>query len=190
MRFMHHEGKSLWYHTKVFTSLMMLLVFLSPAATVQAQTEAKRNPFHYVRTHKVLLLSDLVAIGGLAAESVTSQQCLNAMAALHVITSNCAKQGYWGLKIAPLFVISNHLAYHYAPAPELRYVTQALVIPLTVDASIWTSVNHNQTYWLWRTGCYPCFAAAHMPDGKLPPGVIAVPGRANSVRGSLFYSSR
>jgi hypothetical protein len=149
-------------------TLLMTAVLLLSVVSARAQREAKRRPLQYIRTHKVLLLSDLITIGAVAAESVTSQECLNAMAALRIITSNCSKQGYWELKLAPLFIVSNHLAYHYAPAPELRYLEPMALGALDAVSLRFAVVNHNQTDWLWKTRCYPCFSAVRMPRTTFP----------------------
>jgi hypothetical protein len=161
------KGRQSCWCYRIFTVLMSALLLLPSAAQTLAQKEAKRYPFHYIRTHKVLLLSDLITIGASAAESVTSQQCLNAMGALHIVTSNCAKQGYMALKMAPFFVIGNHLAYHYAPDPGGRFAVPIFLAVLDIDLAKWTSVNMHQTYWLWKTGCYPCFSAVRMPQTTL-----------------------
>jgi len=153
------KGRQSYRCYRILTVLMSALLLLPSAAQTLAQKEAKRYRFHYIRTHKMLLLSDLITIGASAAESVTSQLCLNAMGALHIVTSNCAKQAYMALKMAPFFVIGNHLAYHYAPDSESRFAVPVTLAVFDFDMATWTAANMHQTYWLWKTGCYPCFSA-------------------------------
>ncbi len=141
---------------RFFMLLASVIFSSSVAAPVRAQIEATRYPLHYIRTHKVLLLSDLVFIGAMAAESVTSQECLNAMRAVGAVTSLCGKQGYWDLKVTPLFILANHVEYHIAPAPELRYALPYIFGLSSVYFARWADRNASQTYLLWKYRCYNC----------------------------------
>ncbi len=141
---------------RFFILLASVIVSASVPAPIRAQVEATRYPLHYIRTHKVLLLSDLVFIGAIAAESVTSHECLNAMRAVGAVTSLCGKQGYGDLKVTPLFILANHVAYRIAPAPELRYALPYVFGLSSVYFARWADRNASQTYLLWKYRCYNC----------------------------------
>lgn len=133
------------------SQLRLLTVFLLLASS----TFAGPHPIHYLKTHKAVLAADLVDVGAMAAESYTSVQCLRDMRAALVVTSGCAKQGWEGLEIAPLFVFGNHMVWHFAPDSDSRYIFAVWTAPAAVLGVRFGLVNDANSSISYLQRAYP-----------------------------------
>ena len=92
-------------------------------------TQAAPHPWHYIKTHKELLVNDAIVLGVFYADAKSSthcqhvggQFCVEKNPTLGPHPSNLATYGY-DMGFAAFFIADDHLAWHYAPSARWRHI--------------------------------------------------------------------